>query len=153
MSAVDQHRQLHRTRPAEVPQRVKCRAHGTAGEQHVVDQHHQSAIDATLGNGGAFERAVWFVAQVVAVQRDVQESRGHLDTGEFGDVCGEPLGEGGSAGRDADQDDAGRVTGVRKRGLFDDLMRDTRDGPADICGGQQFASFNRMSPTLRLRVR
>ncbi|CPU64686.1 Uncharacterised protein [Mycobacteroides abscessus] len=59
-------------------------------------------------------------------------------------MCGEPLGEGGSAGRDADQDDAGRVTGVRKRGLFDDLMRDTRDGPADICGGQQFASFNRI---------
>ncbi|SLF42372.1 Uncharacterised protein [Mycobacteroides abscessus subsp. massiliense] len=81
------------------------------------------------------------VAQIVAVQRDIQESRGHLDTGEFGDVGGEPLGEGGSAGGDADQDDAGRVTGVRKRGLFDDLMRDTRDGPADICGGQQFASF------------
>ena len=45
VAAVDQHRELDRARAAEVHERVERRAHGAAGEEHVVDQHHVPALD------------------------------------------------------------------------------------------------------------
>ena len=59
------------------------------------------------------------------------------DTGELGDLVGEPGGQRDAAGRDAEQDHARRV-GTVERGLLDDLMSDAGNGPADVRRGHQF---------------
>ena len=58
------------------------------------------------------------------------------DAGELLDLVGKPGGEGDAPGGDAEQDDAGRV-GTIESGLFDDLMGDAGDGPADVRSGHQ----------------
>ena len=61
---------------------------------------------------------------------------GTVDAGELLDLLGQPGGQGDAPGGDAEKDDAGRV-GTVESGLFDDLMGDAGDGPADVrCGHQ-----------------
>jgi hypothetical protein len=51
-AAVDQHRQLHAGRAAEVEQLVDHRADRAAGVEHVVDQHDRAAVDLERQAGG-----------------------------------------------------------------------------------------------------
>ena len=136
VAAVDEHRQLHRARPADVAQRVQRRADRAAGVEDVVDEDDQRAVDAALGDRGVLERAGRLGVEVVAVERDVEGAAGDGDAGELVDLVGEPGGERDAAGRDAEEDDARRV-GTVERGLLDDLVRDAGDGPADVRGGHQ----------------
>ncbi len=137
VAAVDEHRQLHGTRPADVAQRVQRRADRATGVEHVVDQDHQRAVDATLGNRGVLQRPRGLDVEVIAVQRDVQRAARHVDAGELADLVGDPGGQRHTAGRNAEEDDARRVR-VVQCGLFDDLMSDAGDGTADVGGGHQF---------------
>ena len=137
VAAVDEHRQLHGAGPADVAQRVQGRAHRAAGVEHVVDEDDQRVVDAALGDRGVLQRPRRLDVEVVAVERDVQGAVRHRDAGELLDLVGEPGGQGDAPGRDAQQDDAGRV-GTVERGLLDDLVGDAGDGPADVRGGHQF---------------
>ena len=56
-AAVDQHGELDQARPPVVEQHVHGRAHGAAGVEHVVDQHHRAAVDALVELGRRRSRA------------------------------------------------------------------------------------------------
>ena len=72
-------------------------------------------------------------AQVVAVERGVHRRRPRAAVpAELGDRGGQPAGQHGAAGGDADEDDA-----LGARGLLDDLVRDARDGAGDVGGAEQ----------------
>ena len=49
VAAVHEHGQLDARGPAEVDQLVEGGAHGAAGEEHVVHQHHRAAVDRRSG--------------------------------------------------------------------------------------------------------
>ena len=66
VAAVDQHGQPDGAGPAEVAEGVQRGPHGTAGEQHVVDQHHHGVVDADRQPAAA-DRPGGVAAQVVAV--------------------------------------------------------------------------------------
>jgi hypothetical protein len=57
MPAVDEHGELHCTWPTEVVERVQRCPHRTAGEQHIVDEHHDPPVDAAGWDVGVVERA------------------------------------------------------------------------------------------------
>ena len=93
VTAVDQHRELHRAGPADVVERVQRGPHGAAGEEHVVDQDHPAAVDAAAGQLGLAERAGGVQPQVVAVEGDVERADRDVDAFECVDAGGEPGGE------------------------------------------------------------
>ena len=140
--AVDEHGQLHHARPPLVAQGVERGAHGPAGVQHVVDEHHERVVDTAGGHGARFERPVRPAPQVVAVERDVERTGGDLHTAELGDAFGEPVRERGAARRDAEQDDVAAV-GVQ-RGLLDDLVRDPGDRARNVTSRQQLPLLGRV---------
>ncbi len=72
VAPVDQDGQLYRGRPAQVADGVQRGPHGPAGEQHVVDQHHDPAVHTAGRQLGATQRADTAQPQVVAVEGDVQ---------------------------------------------------------------------------------
>ena len=57
MAAVDQDRELHRPRPAEVVQRVERGAYRAARVQHVIDQDDRLAVYAARRKVGAAQCA------------------------------------------------------------------------------------------------
>ena len=71
--AVDQHREPNRLRPAEVVHGVEGGADRAAGEEHVVDEHDDLAVDAPGGDlrGIRVGRAA---SEVVAVHRHVERA-------------------------------------------------------------------------------
>ena len=126
VAAVDQHRELDGARPAEVVERVERGADGAAGEEHVVDQHDDLAVDPAgrdLGGQGAGR----LQPQVVAVHRDVEGADGHGVPLDRGDPLGEPAGQRDAAGRDAEQDE---VVGALV--ALEDLVGDAGQRPGDV---------------------
>src|SRR5262249_28991499 len=122
VAPVDEDRELDRTRPAEVADRVQRRPHRTAGEQHVVHEDHQPVVEAAGRNLGAADRAGAPQPQVVAVERDVEHTGRDVDVLEGGYSGGETAGQRMATGRDAEQDGVPGATG-----FFQDLVRDTVD--------------------------
>ena len=122
---------------ADVTQGVEGSAHGPTGVEHVVDEDDQRPVDAALGNGGVLQGARRLEVEVVAVERDVQRPARHRDVRELLDLVGQPGGQGDAPGRDAEKDDFGRTGRIIQSGLFDDLMGDAGDGPADVRSGHQ----------------
>ena len=72
-----------------------------------------------------------FVAQIVAVQGDVEIADRNIGTGELRDLGAQPFRERRSAGGDADEHHMGCAGCVESR-FLDHLMGDTRDGPGHI---------------------
>src|SRR5699024_11786036 len=82
---------------------------GAAGEEHVVDEDDCPRIDAGGRDPRGFGGTVGAAAQIVTVHGDVEAA------GEFarrlcpaldrGDSLGEPVGQGDSAARDAEEDE------------------------------------------------
>ena len=112
VAAVDEDGELDRAGPAEVAQRVERRAHRAAGVEDVVDEHDEPVVDAGVGQHRGLQRADAAQPQVVAVERDVDGADVDRRAGERLDAGGEPPGERGAAGRDADEDEVGE-TAVR----------------------------------------
>ena len=137
MAAVDEDGELHGARPADVAQRVQGRADGATGIEDVVDQDHERAVDAALGNRRVLQRPRGLAVEVVAVERDVEGTVRNGDVGEFLDLVREARGQGDAPGRDAEEDDARRV-GTVECGLLNDLMGDAGDGAVDVRCGHQF---------------
>ena len=126
VAAVDQDGQLDRARPAEVAERVERGADGAAGEQHVVDEDDDLAVDpAAAGCRCARARG-----RAAAAGRRGTSSRrasrpGTLAPSTARDPRREPGGERHAAGRDAEQDE---VVGALV--ALEDLVRDAGEGPA-----------------------
>ena len=136
MSAVDEHRELHCARAAELVQRVERGAGGAAGEQHVVDQHDD--LPGDVGDLGGPERRDGPQPDVVAVEGDVEHADRGLDVLERGDRGRDPAGEGDAAGVEADEDDVvGAVVAL------DDLVRDPGQRPAEVGGVEDVRAKDR----------
>ena len=108
-------------------ERVEGGADGAAGEEHVVDEDDQAAVDAVTGDLGAGQRAGGLHAQVVAVHGDVERADRDLAAGDLFELGGEPPGEEDAAGRNAEQH---HVVGAL--GAFDDLVGDAGQYPRDV---------------------
>ena len=128
VAAVDQDRELHRAWAAELGERVERGADGAAGEEHVVDQHHDPPADVDGDLGGA-ERRDRAEADVVAVEGDVERADRDLTAFELLDGGGQAAGDRGPAGVEADEDEVvGAVVAL------DDLVGDAGVGPAQVAG-------------------
>ena len=103
---VDQHGEPDRRGPAEVVHRVQGGPDGAAGEEHVVDEHHDLAVDAAGRHLRVVRTAGGVPAQVVAVHRHVEGADRHLGALDGRDALGDPAGEVDAAGGDAEQDQA-----------------------------------------------
>src|SRR6266566_8536392 len=77
VTAVQEHRQLDRPRPAEIHQRIHRGACSAAVVDHVVDQHHHLAADVRQLADRLV--AVWRPeVEIVAMERHVQAPEWHL---------------------------------------------------------------------------
>jgi hypothetical protein len=130
--AVDEHGEPDRLRTAVVDERVHGRADRAAGEENVVHQHDHAIVDREGDVRLAHDRRVPDAGQVVAVERDVD--RAERDVGAF--VRADRLADTGrervTARADADDGESGEVTVA-----LDDLVRDPRDGAADVVRTEQ----------------
>jgi hypothetical protein len=149
MAPVHQNRELDGGGPAQVLKRVKRGPDGAPREEHVIDEHHPSAIYPA----GRFLRAAdgthSVLPQVVTVEGDIE--RAHRDGPAFegGNPIGEPLGQRNTPGRYAQKND---VSGAL--GLLKDLMGDSVDDSLQLAVGKH--SFrvrqSRLLPRLTGRV-
>ena len=71
MAAIHQDCELDGPWPTKVIERVEGGTHGPSRIQHVVDEHHDPAIDPFRGDLCAAECPGWVQPQVVAVHGDV----------------------------------------------------------------------------------
>jgi hypothetical protein len=78
--------------------------------------------------------------QVVPVERDVERADRHVEALESVDAGGQPAGQGNTAGRDAEQDRAGR-----SGGLLEDLVRYPVDHPVQVGGGKNSFTVVRLA--------
>jgi hypothetical protein len=138
MATVDQDGELDRPGPPDVVQRRERRPHGAPGEQHVVDQDHEAAVDALRWDVGGLEGAGRAQAEVVAVHRRVQGPDGDPPSLHRGDALGEAAGQSHTAGGDAEQDEV--VGGL---GSLEDLVPDPGQCPGDVVGVEHVASDGR----------
>ena len=103
MPAVDQHGQADPRRPAEVADRVQGGPDRPAGVEHVVDQDDLGAVDGEGDLGAEQDRPAVAVAQVVAIERDVQRPDRHGAAEELAQLLGDPRGDRHAPGPDPDQ--------------------------------------------------
>ena len=127
MPAVDEHRELHRARATQLEQCLERGPRGAAGEQDVVDEHHDAVGD--VGDLGRSERRDRSQPDVVAVEGDVERAGGHLDRLEARDRGADTAGERDAARVHADEHRVRRAVVA-----LDDLVGDTGDGPAQVGG-------------------
>ena len=97
------------------------------GEQHVVDEHDRPAGDVEVDPRLVDLGRLGPHADVVAVERDVEDADGQPHALDPLDLAGEPPGEVVPAGGDPDEREAlGALVPL------EDLVRDPRDGAADL---------------------
>jgi len=124
---VDKDRQADGAGTAVVDERVHRGADGPAREEDIVDQDDHTSVDGERDLRFADDRRVSDSSEVVAVERDVYRAEGNvhalvrtdgrLDTGR----------QRVTPRANTDDGENGEVTVA-----LDDLVRDPRDGPADI---------------------
>ena len=132
VAAVHQHRETYGARTSVVDQGIHRGSNRPAGEEHVVDEHDDPFVDREWDFRLAHHRRVADSGQVVAVERDVdgaERDQGalvrpnrRLDAGR----------ERVAARPDTDDGESGEVAIA----LYD-LVRDPRDGPADVVRRKQ----------------
>jgi hypothetical protein len=127
VAAVDEDRELHGARTPYVVQRVEGGADGAAGEEHVVDEDDQPAVDAVTGDLGAGQRTRRVHAQVVAVHGDVEGADRDRAAGDLRELVGQPAGQEDTPGGNAEEH---HVVGAL--GAFDDLVGDAGQHPRDV---------------------
>ena len=128
--AVDEHGEPYGGGPAEVVHRVERGPDRAAGEEHVVDEHHDLAVDAAgrhLGlvrarGSGCLRRSSRYI-----VTSSLPTATATPSTA--GDPLGDPAGEGHPAGGDAEQDE---VVGALV--ALEDLVGDAGQCPGDVTG-------------------
>src|SRR3989441_599533 len=104
MAAVDEHRELHPLRPAEVDQRVHRGTHRSAGEEHVVDEEDAPPVDGERDVGPLHHRVLEAAVQVVAIERDVDHAEGWRHAAlDLADRLADALGQVHATRADADQ--------------------------------------------------
>ena len=123
--------------PAEVVHRVERGPDRAPGEEHVVDEYDDLAVDPAGRHLGVLGTAGRVLAQVVAVHRDVEGAERHLDALDLGDPLGDAAGEVDAAGGDAEEDEPlGALVAL------EDLVGDAGQCPGDVTGVEDGAPFS-----------
>jgi hypothetical protein len=78
---------LHAGGATVVEQRLDRRAHGTPGEQHVVDDHHRAPGDVEVDVRSVQDGRVGATLQIVAVKADVQIPERNLRLEQLFELC------------------------------------------------------------------
>src|SRR5437899_2258241 len=127
MTPVDEDRELDRLRPPEVDERVHGGADCPAGEEHVVDEEDALALDGERDVRPVHHRILKAPVEVVAVERDVDDSERDGRTGlDLVDGPADALREVHAARPDADER---QVLGALV--VLEDLVRDADQGALD----------------------
>jgi len=150
MAAVDQDDQADLRGPAEVADRVEGGSDGPAGVEDVVDEDDLRAVDGEGDLGPAEHGPAVAVAEVIAVERDVERPDGHRAADEALQPRGDPLGDRHAPGPDADEAD--RHAGPTPPG---DPPRQVIQGRLEAGGvaDEQFGRSHRRPRELRRQVR
>jgi hypothetical protein len=127
MSAVHEHRQSDGARAAVVDERVHRGSDRPAGEEDIVNEHDDAAIDGERDLGFADHRRVPDARQVVAVERDVDRAKWDIDALVRLDRRLDAGRERVATRADPDDGEKGEVAIT-----LDDLMRDPRDRSSDV---------------------
>ena len=126
--AVDEHRESHGARPAEVVAARRGRRGCVRPEiQHVVDEDHGLAVDPAAGNVGRCRGARGIAREVVAVHRDVERADGHGTRLDAFENRADPMREHDAASGDAEKHETGR-----NRVGLEDLVRDPSQRSGDV---------------------
>ena len=127
MAAVDQDGELDRARAADVVERVEGGADRPAGEQHVVDEDHDLAVDAAVRDVGVFESAGGPQPRSsrYIVTSSAPTAAGRPSTAAI--RLADPAGQLDAAAGDAEQDD-----GLGALVALEDLVGDPGQGPGDV---------------------
>ena len=132
VSAVHEYRQAYGPRTSVVHERIHRRTNGAAGEKDIVDQDDDPAIDGEGDLRFADDRRVSDPRQIVALEGDVDGTEWNVGALVRPDgrlnACRERI----TPRADADDGEMGKITIT-----LDDLVRDPRDGPADIVRREQ----------------
>lgn len=105
VAAIDEHGQLDRPGTAEREDRLDRRAGGAAGVDHVVAEHDVAIGHVERQRGASGLGLLGDVAEIVAVESDVQTAAGHVLVLDLMDVAADTLGERLAPAADADEDD------------------------------------------------
>ena len=132
MSAVDEHGETYRARTAVVDERIHRRADGAPGEEHIVDEDDHTSVHRKRDLRLTHDRRVADPSQIVAVEGDVDRAERDVDPLVRPDRPLNARRERVAARADADDREKGEVTVA-----LDDLVRDPRDGSADIVRREQ----------------
>ena len=132
MPPVHQHRQPDGAGTPVVDECIHRRADGAAREEHIVDEDDHATVDGERDVRLAHDRRVSDSSQVVAIERDVDRAEWNV----------EPLvrpDRGLDAGRERVSARANTDDGEKREVTvaLDDLVRDPRDGPADVVRTEQ----------------
>jgi hypothetical protein len=127
VAAVDERGQLDAARPAVVEERLDCGAGRAAREEDVVDEHHRAGAEVEVQVRGVDDGRLGPLADVVAVEGDVDVPQRDLVAGELADECVQAARDDRAARVDADQRQA-LGPGV----LLDDLVRDPHQRAAQV---------------------
>ena len=98
MAAVHEHGQLDARGPAEVDELVEGAAHGAAGVEDVVHQHHRAAVDGERDLGALGDGLGGDGREVVAVEADVEGAHGRRGPAGLRDGPGQAPGQGHARG-------------------------------------------------------
>src|SRR5438477_1062510 len=132
MATVHQHRETYGARTSVVDQGVHRGSDRPAGEEHVVDEHDDPFVDGEWDLRLAHDRRVADSGQVVAVERDVDGPERDLGALVRPYRRLDARRERVAARANTDDGESGEVAIA-----LHDLVRDPRDGPADILRREQ----------------
>jgi len=132
VTAIDEHGQTDRARPAVVDERVHRGADGAPGEQHVIYENDDLVVDREVQGRLADDRRVADARQIVPVERDVERPERDGRVLVRTDRIAQPDGQDVAARTDTNDGETGEVAVA-----FDDLVRDPRDGATNIVGPEQ----------------
>jgi hypothetical protein len=97
-AAIDQDGEPDGAGAAEIAQGIERGAHGSAGEEDVIDQKERALIDVDVEVGRSDEGARADFGEVVAVEGDVEDAATDLIEAALAENFGEALGENFASG-------------------------------------------------------
>jgi hypothetical protein len=129
MAAVDQHGELDARRPPVIEESVDRGPHRAPGEEDVVDQDDRATVWLEVEVRAVNDRlrAGFAPGNVVAVKGDVEVAKRDLRASELANEGVQPTGDHGSPRVYSNE-----RYGTRSRVLFDDLVRDPDESPAQV---------------------
>jgi hypothetical protein len=132
MTTVHEDREADRARTPVIDEGVHGRAHGATGEEHVVDEHHDTVVDGERDLGLTHHRRIADTREVVAIQSDIDGAQGKIDALVRANGVADPRRESIAARADADDREKGEIAVA-----LDDLVRDPCYGPTDVVRPKQ----------------